>query len=148
MCVCVCVCGVEGRGGEVAPRKSLRRLEFAPPRPASKIYIHANKPERTVKLSGPALLQGRKSKPLNKLCLPLQLLKPTRTFKATSSQLKPVVAQATSRRIQGSWSVLHERGNATKPLGKRNVCNRLVCFLRHGHALQGKTLTWIILLAE
>lgn len=63
------------------------------------------------------------------------------TFKATFPQPKPVVAQTTARRIQGSWSVLHERGSAAANLGKRHVCDRLVCFLRHGHALQGKRLT-------
>lgn len=53
-------------------------------------------------------------------------------------QPKPVVAQDSGRRSQGSWSVLHERGNAAANLGKRDVCDRLVCILRHGHALQGK----------
>lgn len=137
MDVCVRVCVSQGRGGEGGgSSQKFVRLEFAPPRPASKVYIHADEPGRTVKLSGPALLlQGRKSKPLDKLAPPTSGSDTHGTFKATPSQLKPAVAPD----IQGSWSVLHERGNATEHLGKRHVCNRLVCFLRHGLALQGKT---------
>lgn len=44
---------------EAAPRESLRRREFAPPWPATRIYTHANKPERTAKHSGSALPEGR-----------------------------------------------------------------------------------------
>lgn len=56
-------------------------------------------------------------------------------------QPQPVVAQERAHHSPGSWSsVLHERGNAAAAanLGKRNVCDRLVRVLRHGHALQGK----------
>lgn len=115
----------EEEWGGAAPRQSLRRLELAPPRAASEIYIHAHKPELTVRL------RARPGEGTRALPLQLQPLQ---------AHTGPAVAPDTSRRTQGSSSLLHERGNATTPLGKRHVCHRLVRLLRHGHALQGNPL--------